>query len=206
MNKLAKLFLSEIRAELLRLFFGLGSRKRYRAEIIRGLRFAGGSVEEELEKLVRLELLITTKDGNRRYYEVNQTHPLYPELRGIVLKTVGLHDVLAEAIPAKGITFAFVFGSLAANRETTASDVDLMIIGAITHRALASGLRVAAERIGREINPHFFREDEFLTRLAAKNHFLSDVVAKPKLFIRGHEHEFTELVERRLGAATQDKS
>lgn len=205
MNKLAKLFLSEIRAELLRLFFGLGARKLYRAEIIGELRFAGGSVEEELEKLVRLELLLTTKDGNRRYYEVNEAHPLYPELRGIVLKTVGLRDVLAEAVPTKGVTFAFVFGSLAARSETGASDVDLMVIGTAGHRALASGLRAAAERLGREINSHFFREDEFIARLTARDHFLCDVVAKPKLFIRGEEHEFAELVKRRLAAATPDQ-
>lgn len=206
MNKLAKLFLSEIRAELLRLFFGPGTRRMYRAEIIGQMRFAGGSVEEELEKLVRLELLLTTKDGNRRYYEVNPAHPLHPELRGIVLKTVGLHDVLADAIPARGVTCAFVFGSLAARSETVASDVDLMIIGTVSHRPLASGLRTAAERIGREINSHFLREDEFLDRLAAKDHFLSDVVAKPKLFIRGNEHEFAQLVKRRLAPATPDKS
>ncbi len=65
MNLLARLFLSEIRAELFRIFFGPAGGRLYRAEIIARLDFAGRSVEEELEKLVRLELLHTTKDGNR---------------------------------------------------------------------------------------------------------------------------------------------
>lgn len=98
MTMLAQLFLSEIRAELFRIFFGPAGGRLYRAEIIKRLEFAGRSVEEELEKLVRLELLHTTKDGNRRYYEVNRAHPLYPELRGIVLKTSGLRDVLEDAL------------------------------------------------------------------------------------------------------------
>lgn len=173
-------------------------KKMYRAEIIKLMDFAKGSVEEELAKLVRLELLLTTTDGNRRYYEANQAHPLYPELRSIVLKTVGLRDVLAEALPADRITYAFVFGSLAAQTATAASDVDLMIIGDASHRALASALRAVGEKLSREINPHFFGIDEFLNRAAAKDHFLSDVLAKPKLFILGDEHEFTDMVGRRL--------
>ena len=198
MDPLALLFLSEIRAELFRVLLGISVKKMYRAEIVGLVDFAPSSVEEELAKLVKLELLLTTMDGNRRYYEANQAHPLYPELRSIVLKTVGLRDVLAAALPADRITYAFVFGSLAAQTATAASDVDLMIIGDATHRSLASALRAVGEKLSREINPHFFGIDEFLNRAAAKDHFLGDVLAKPKLFIIGDEHEFTDMVGRRL--------
>ena len=198
MNQLALLFHSEIRAEVLRLMFGARQREMYRAEIIAQTRFAQRSVEEELEKLVHLELLTTRKDGNRRYYAVNQTHPLYPELHAIVLKTSGLKDLLAEVLPVKKISFAFVFGSIAAKGERAESDVDLMLIGKVGHRELAPGLRSVGERIGREINPHFFSRDELLRRVKARDHFLADVIAKPKLFILGDEHEFDDLVGRRL--------
>lgn len=178
----------------------------YRAEIIARFKFAGRSVEEELEKLVRLELLQTTKEGNRRYYEVNRAHPLYPELRGIVLKTGGLRDVLAEALKGTKVEHAFVFGSIAAGTETAESDVDLMVIGGATHRQAASGLRRAGETLGREVNPHFFSAEEFFTRLAKRDHFLGDVMAKPKLFILGDDHEFADLAQRRLAATPPDKS
>jgi predicted nucleotidyltransferase len=200
MNKLALLFHSEIRAEVLRLLFGVRPREMYRAEIIGQTRFAPASVEEELEKLVRLELLTTTKDGNRRYYVANQAHPLYAELHTIVLKTSGLKDLLAEALPQRKITVTFVFGSVAAASEHAESDIDLMIVGEVTHRAVASGLRAASERIGREINPHFFPPAEFRRRVAAGDHFLSDVMAKPKLFIVGGERELGELVGGRVAA------
>jgi Nucleotidyltransferase domain. len=206
MDFLSQLFLSEVRAALFRLFFGLSAGRMYRAEIIARFKFAGRSVEEELEKLVRLELLHTTKDGNRRYYEVNRSHPLYPELRGIVLKTGGLRDVLAEALKGLRIEHAFVFGSIAAGTETSESDVDLMVIGAVTHRQAASGLRRAGETLAREINPHFFSPDEFFGRLAKRDHFLGDVMAKPKLFIVGDNHEFTDLAQRRLAATPSDET
>jgi len=201
MNQLALLFHSEIRAEMLRLLFGASQREMYRAEIIGQTRYAQRSVEEELEKLVRLELLITTKDGNRRYYVANRAHPLYPELHGIVLKTSGLRDVLVEALPAKGVVVAFVFGSVAAGGERAESDLDLMVIGSVGHRAAASGLRAAGERIGREINPHFLSAGEFGRRLAEGDHFLADVMANPKLFIVGGERELDELVGGRVAAA-----
>ena len=89
MNKLALLFHSEVRAEVLRLLFGAGNERRYRAEIIGLTKFAAASVEEELQKLVYLQLLVSSKDGNRRYYSANPGHPLYPELQGIVRKSAG---------------------------------------------------------------------------------------------------------------------
>lgn len=202
MNKLALLFHSEIRAEVLRLMFGAAPREMYRAEIIDQLRFAQRSVEEELEKLVHLELLTTTKDGNRRYYAVNRAHPLYPDLHAIVLKTSGLKDLLVEVLPSKKISFAFVFGSIAAKGDRAESDVDLMIIGSVGHRELASGLRKVGERIGREVNPHFYSADELRRRIKARDHFLTDVIANPKLFILGDEHGFDDLVGRRLAPAT----
>jgi len=180
---------------MLRLLFGASQREMYRAELIGQTRFAQRSVEEELEKLVRLELLTTTKDGNRRYYVANRAHPLYPELHAIVLKTSGLADLLAEALPPAKITVAFVFGSVAASGERAESDVDLMIVGEVTHRAVASDLRAAGERLGREINPHFFTAAEFRRRVAAKDRFLSDVMAKPKLFIVGGERELGGLID-----------
>lgn len=129
--------------------------------------------------------------GNRRYYSASHAHPLYPELHNIVLKTSGLKDILAEALPRKKINYAFVFGSVASKGERADSDIDLMIVGMATHRDLASALRAASERIGREINPHFFEPAELTRRLTAKDHFLGNVIGKPKLFIIGDENEFT---------------
>jgi predicted nucleotidyltransferase len=205
MNKLALLFHSEVRAGVLRILFGVRPEKRYRAEIVKQMDFAKASVEEELQKLVDLELLTTTTDGNRRYYAANQAHPLYPELRNVVLKTSGLTDLLQEALQSKKIEFAFVFGSVAARNERADSDVDLMIIGPVTHRDLASPLRALTDRLGREINPHFFTIAELARRRAARDHFINDVLANPKLFIIGDEHEFTNLVGRRLAPAAPDQ-
>ena len=200
MNRLALLFHSTVRAEVLRLLFGLRSNRMYRAEIIGCLNFAQRSVEEELEKLVALDLLETTKDGNRRYYSAKREHPWYPELRNLVLKSTGLGDVLGAVLKSEKIEFGFVFGSLAALTDKADSDVDLMVIGRMGLRELAPRLRGAVEQIGREINPHAYSRDELLRRVKVKDHFLNDVLAKPKLFIVGNPREFGDLVGQPVAA------
>jgi predicted nucleotidyltransferase len=204
MNKLGLLFHSEVRAEVLRILFGVREDRMYRAEIIAQTKFAKRSVEEELEKLGHLELVVSSRDGNRCYYTANKAHPLYPELRNIVLKTVGLREVLQAALLSDKIEFAFVFGSLAQLTERAESDVDLMIIGRIGQRELAPRLRGLTERVGREINPHIFTWGEFARRVASRDHFLSDVLAKPKLFIIGKESEFADLARQRVAAPASD--
>lgn len=126
----------------------------------------------------------------------------WPRRQPVILKTSGLKDPLAEALPSKGISFAFVFGSVAAGGERVESDVDLMIVGTATHRSLASALRLAGEQIGREINPNFWGTEELKQRVAAKDHFLRDVISKPKLLIRGAENEFNDLVGGGVAPAT----
>ena len=55
----------------------------------------------------------------------NDSHPLYPEIRSLVLKTSGLADVIREAPGQESIRLAFVFGSVANGSETSESDIDL---------------------------------------------------------------------------------
>jgi len=125
------------------------------------------------------------------YYQANADSPLFPELRGLLLKTAGLVDVLAEALQpvAAQISSAFIYGSIASGREQSDSDIDLMVIGAVSPADLALPLRRAREMLGREINPTVYSSAEFSKKRAAKDHFLIQVLSKPKLFVLGKENE-----------------
>ena len=81
-----------------------------------------------------------------------------------------------------------------------------MVIGAATHRDLASPLRALAEKLGREVNPHFLTTAELVRRLGARDHFLGEDVAKPKLFIIGDEQGFADMVGLRLAPTTPHQS
>lgn len=192
MSVLTVLF-PQVRAEVLRLLFADASRELHLRDLTRQSRLGLGTVQGELEKLSSSDLVTSRRDGNRRYYRANSTHPLFPDLQQLVLKTSGLRDVLANALHGiKGIEVAFVFGSLASNAGKAASDVDLFVIGDVGLRAVASALRGVGEVLAREINPITMTAEEFRKR-RANDSFLQDVLGKEKLFVKGDANELERL-------------
>lgn len=192
MNLLTTLF-PQARAEVLRLLFATADRELHVRDMERQSGLNVKTVQAELEKLLQADLLASRRDGNRRYFRANAEHPLYLDLQQIVLKTAGLRDVLANALQGlKGVELAWVFGSLASGSGKAASDVDLLVIGEISLRTLAPRLRIAAELLGREINPITMTKTEFRQGRSV-NPFLVDVLGKPKLFIKGSAHELDGL-------------
>jgi predicted nucleotidyltransferase len=190
MNTLAELLSSRTRAEIFRLLFGVSGGALHTREIQRRARSSLGAVQQELQKLRRLGLVGAHRDGNRVAYTANRSHPLFPEIHRLVLKTGGLADLLRTALTHPMIEWAFVFGSVARGEEMTESDVDLLVIGDIGLREVANLLSGVAEQIGREINPHVLRRAELLKRKGEKDTFLMRVLAAPKLFVLGDPHDF----------------
>jgi predicted nucleotidyltransferase len=189
MNRLAELLSSRARAEIFRLLFnGMGEEIHVR-EIERRSGLNDSTLRQELRKLVRLKLVQSRRDSNRVYYRAKTENPLYSEIRNLVLKTSGLSDVLKSALTDKRIRVAFVFGSFARGEEKAGSDVDLMVIGQLGLRDLSRLLSGIEEKIGPEVNPHVLREEEFGKRIRAKEHFVSNVLESPKIFIIGSQRE-----------------
>jgi len=194
MNLLAEILSSRIRSEIFRMLFGVNGEALHMREIERRSGLSIGTIQQEVKKLLRLNLIIERKDGNRIYYQANKEHPLFAEIRSLVLKTVGLVDFFRSALKADpNIKLAFVFGSIARQEEKDKSDVDLIIIGDLGMRQLTGLLSGVSGQIGREINPHILSIREFLKRKNAKDHFLIQVLESPKLFIIGNENELAEL-------------
>lgn len=194
MNILAKILSSKIRAEIFRILFSGGETAVHMREIERRSGFSIGTIQQELKKLKSLDLLRRTKDGNRVYYSANRGHPLYPEIRNMVVKTIGLVDVLREALTkSTDIRAAFVFGSIARGEEKAESDVDLMVVGNLGLRKLTSLLMGVTDRVGREINPHAFSLEEFRRRMKTGDHFLTTVLGEPKIFIIGSEDDLESM-------------
>ena len=189
MSTLSGILSSRVRAEIFRLLFGLNEKELHMREMERQAALSLGTIRQDLQKLVKLDLVKARRDGNRLYYRANTDHPLFPEIRNLVLKTAGLVEVIQSALDREGIEVAFIFGSLARSKERAESDVDLMVIGTIGLRSLSSRLAGVSEQIGREINPHALSLEEFRRRKQEGNHFLSNVLESPKLFIIGNEND-----------------
>jgi DNA-binding transcriptional ArsR family regulator len=163
----------------------------YVSELARRMGVPSSSLQRELHALAEAGILKTSRQGRMVYYQANTESPLYPDLRGLLLKTAGLVDVLADALkPLSGkLAIAFIYGSIATGSERSDSDIDLMVIGIISPTELALPLRRAREWLGREINPKVYTAAEFKRKRAGKDHFLAQVLNAPKLFVLGDSHE-----------------
>jgi len=129
------------------------------------------------------------------YYQANTDSPLYAELRGLMLKTAGLVDVLADSLSrvARKLRVVFVYGSIAGGQEESRSDIDLMVVGSVSPVDLAVPLRTARELLGRKINPTVYTPAEFAKKRSGKDHFLTRVLGKPKLFVLGDKDELEKI-------------
>lgn len=160
-----------------------------------------GSVQRELARLVGAGIVTVRRVGNQKHYQANPESPIFAELRGIAVKTFGVADVLREALQAllASIDVAIIYGSLAKGGEHAGSDIDLMVIGAVSsHAALLDALAPASSQLGRVINPTLYTPVEFAQRVRDGKSFIMRVLEQPKIFITGSEHDLA-----RLGGATE---
>ena len=163
-------------------------------EIARRTGLASGTLNRELVLLVDAGLLKRERRGNQVLYGAERACPVYEELASILRKTSGVAEVLAEALAPskKRIRAAFVYGSLASGRERAGSDVDLLIVGEIGFGEAVRLLHPAQKTIGREIAPKVYGAAEWARKQRAPDAFLREVLAGPRIFVIGGEHELGE--------------
>jgi DNA-binding transcriptional ArsR family regulator len=77
----------EVRAQVLRLLFAEPRRELHLRELARQARLALGTMQDEVKKLLAADLVISRRDGNRRYLRANAAHPLFHDLQQLVLKS-----------------------------------------------------------------------------------------------------------------------
>lgn len=155
-------------------------------EIARLTGVDAGNAQRALKRMEQAGLLKSSRSGNQVRYKANRASPIFPELQGIIRKTVGLADVLREALePLSGrIEAAFVFGSVARGEEGPASDIDLMVVGDAGFDEVVGALYPLHERLGREINAVVMKHTEFRRRVKESS-FVARVMSGQKLLLLG---------------------
>ncbi|MBI2311578.1 MAG: nucleotidyltransferase domain-containing protein [Betaproteobacteria bacterium] len=168
-------------------------------EIARLTAVPAGSLHRELRLLSAAGLLIREPAGNQVRYRADRAHPIYKELAEIFRKTLGLADILRDALaPLAGrIETAFVFGSVAQGKERATSDVDVMVIGTPSFESVVAAFLPVHGRLGREVNPVVMPRRDFRAKLAAGDRFTKRVSREPKIFLIGNEDDFRKLAQDR---------
>lgn len=184
---LAETLFSDYRRRVFGLLLLHPEQRYHLREIARLTGTVPGTLARELAKLVDAGLLSKEGVGRQVFFTANRDCPIFDELAGIVRKTSGLVDVLADALLplADRIDVAFVFGSMASGRANPRSDVDLLVIGSVGFSDVAVALHPAQDVLGREINPKIYSQVEWRKLFADNGAFVRDVMTKPQLFVLG---------------------
>lgn len=191
---LADALFAKVQQRVLGVLFGNPGRSFYASEVIGLARSGTGAVQRELARLEAAGLVTASRIGKQKHYQANQASPVFQELRTLVLKTSGLVDVLREALdPVSSlIRAAFVYGSVAKGEDTSASDIDLMVIGeGLTYADLFAALEDASTRLGRKAAPTLYSPKELARRVKQDSSFVTRVLDQPKLWLIGGERDLS---------------
>lgn len=194
-TSIAESLFSGVQQRLLALFFGQPDRSFYNNELLRLTGTGKGALQRELERLQSAGVVTAKRIGNQTHYQANRAAPIFEEIRGIVIKTFGLADVLRAALAdlAERIELAFVFGSVAKGTDTAASDIDVLVVAEdLAYADLFERLGPAEATLGRKVNPTLYTPDEVARRQREDNHFITRVLEQPKIFLIGGDVSQTE--------------
>ena len=191
-SSLADALFPKGRQRVLAVLFGNPGRSFYANEVIALAQSGTGAVQRELAALSEAGLITVTKQGNQKHYQANADAPVFAELRGLVLKTIGLADVLRVAMASLSaqIDLAFVYGSVAKHQDTAHSDIDVMIVSAsLGYADVFGALESASATLGRKLNPTLYTPVDWSKRVEQDSAFVTRVLQQPKIWLIGKEEQ-----------------
>lgn len=189
-SAIASALFTPVQQRVLGILFGQPERRFQSAELIRLAGSGTGAVHRQLQRLVEAGLVAATHSDNQKYYQAQKDASVYPELHGLIVKTVGVVEPLRAALApvAKRIHLAFVFGSVAKGNEHGASDLDLLVVtDALAYADIYAALEAAERTLGRTINPTVFTRAEWKRKRAKKDSFVARITSQRRLFIIGSD-------------------
>jgi len=187
-TSLANALFSATQQRVLGLLFGQPERSFFATELINLAGAGSGGVQREIVRLVESGLVTVFRVGNQKHYQANRAAPIYTELHGIVVKTLGPADVLRAALAplADHIHTALLYGSVAKGLDSATSDIDVLIVAdGLTLEAVYAVLAPAEKRLGRRISPTLYTVKEFDRRRVAGNPFITKVLAGAHALLAG---------------------
>jgi predicted nucleotidyltransferase len=183
-------------ALLLRLFYTNPDQEYYIQEIGRILDKKPGVFQRDLYNMEKEGILRSEYRANARYFKINKDYPLHDEFKRIVFKTIGIAGSIKEILgKVGGIDFSFLYGSYAKDKETSVSDIDLIIIGSPDENNIIPEFEKLEGYIKREINYKLYAFKEFLERINNKDAFLLEILKDQYEMLIGDENDFRKYVK-----------
>ena len=195
-SKLSKTLFGKTRRAVLSVLYSHTDESFYLRQLVRITGVGVGAMQRELKQLTDSGIIRRLRIGRQIFFQANTDCPVFKELRDLIIKTIGVGDVLRSALVplAERIQLAFIYGSIARGDETRGSDLDILVVGDITFAEVVSVISPLQETLSREINPSVYPLNEFRSKVSEGQHFISTVLEAPKIFVIGDNNELEKLV------------
>jgi DNA-binding transcriptional ArsR family regulator len=159
-NPLKGLIGSATRVKLLMRLFLNPHARSYLRELAREFSVSTNAVREELNQLSRTDLLKVEKEGRNVFYSANTEHPLFPELRSMVQKVMGIDQVVDGIVQRLGkLERAYLIDDYAEGKDT--GIIDLILVGNINSQHLSDLTQKTERYINRKIRTLMLSHEEF---------------------------------------------
>jgi predicted transcriptional regulator len=174
-NLLSGLISSKTRVKLLMRFFLNPQTRSYLRELAKEFNLSTNAVREELNQLTKTHLLKSEKSGRNVFYSANTAHTLFPELRSMVQKVMGIDQVIEGIVQRLGnLEQAFLIADYAEGKDT--GIIDLLLVGNIDQHHLADLSKKTERYINRKIRVLILKATEL-------EELLPELNKKPKVLI-----------------------
>lgn len=190
-RSIADALFSRTQQRVFSLVFGQPERTFATSELIALAGSGSGAVQRELQRLVDSKLVTSMPTGRHKRYQANSAAPIFEELRAIVEKTTGVPDRLRAALTplASRIQLALLYGSVAKETDTAASDLDVLLVSDdLALEEVFAALEQAEQQLGRRVSPSLYTSEEFHRRRRDRQSFLNRVLGGKHIVLVGSDH------------------
>ncbi len=166
---LESLITSKTRIKILLKFFLNSKNTAYLRSLEPDFGESTNAIRHELNRFEKAGLLLADQKGNKKVYRVNTEHPLFPDIRSLLVKHVGIDKILDKVVSKLGnLKTVYLVGELAKGNDSKI--VDLWFVGNdIDKSYLLSLVEKAEEVIERKIRYLIIKENELVDFLQSKS-------------------------------------
>jgi hypothetical protein len=141
---------SKTRIKLLLKFFLNSNTTAYLRSLETEFGESSNGIRIELNRLEKAGMLTFENRGNKKYFKANTSHPLYNEVHNILLKQIGIDQIIEKVIDRLGpVEEVFLTGDFSKGRDS--KYIDLIFIGKLNKEYLINLVGKAEKLIHRKI-------------------------------------------------------
>ncbi len=132
---------------------------------------SSNAIRLELNRLEDAGMIESQASGNKRVFQVNKLHPLYASVHQIVMKYVGVDEIIKNVVRGLGkLEYVYLGGDVARGKNSNV--IDLVLIGDIDRQYLTTTVIKAEKVTGKKIKYIIYENLEEFPEQHSKDYFL----------------------------------